>query len=373
MIRFSYLLAVALAVGVGLYMLNGNLVVGGQPNDHPAPIAERAVADQTELFAVQVETHEALMRTASLEIRGRTEADANISVRAETGGVIEDRPVVKGQAVAAGDLLCTIERGARQARLAQAQAELVQAETDLEAKGGLAGKGYVAKNQIPALQAAVDAARAAVKSAEWELERTEVRAPIAGVVQDPLAEIGDMLQPGETCATLIDSDPMKFIGQVAEREIGQIKVGMDADIALIDGGAAAGKVSYIAPSADPQTRTFRVEIATPNPDGGIKDGVTALAHVPLKPTAAQLVSSAYLTLDDSGRVGVRTVADDGTVAFAPVAIVGGGTNGLWVSGLPDKVAIITVGQDFVRSGQKVKAVAAAGAPMQPNRTAELDR
>jgi multidrug efflux system membrane fusion protein len=60
-----------------------------------------------------------------------------------------------------------------------------------------------------------------------------------------------------------------------------------------------------------------------------------------------------MTLSENGRVGVRTVSDK-VVAFAPVEIVGGTVDGIWVTGLPDEVAIITVGQEFVIEGQTVK-------------------
>ena len=370
-IRLSYVLALALAGGTAYYMLTGKTIVGGQPDNQPASIAERNGGEEAQLFRVQVETHEAMERSATLEIRGRTEADSLVAVRAQTGGILETRPVAKGDRVAAGDLLCVIERGARQARLAQAKAQLVQAQTDLEARQRLAEGGHVARNLIPAFQAAADAAKAAVADAELELARTEVRAPIAGVIQDPLAEVGDVVAVGGTCATLIDSDPMTVTGQVSEREIGLLSVGMTAEISFISGEKRSGTVRYIAPSADAETRTFRVDINVENEDGAIRDGVTALASVPLAPTRAHLVSSAYLTLDDAGTVGVRVVEDENLVAFVPLTIIGASEDGIWVTGLSDKADIITVGQDYVVAGETVEPVSNTDAPLRPRRTAEL--
>lgn len=371
-IRFSYILSLAIAAGVSWYMLTGKTVVGGQPESDPPAIAERR-AEADERVAVQVEVHRAHERVSALEIRGRTEADALVEVRAQTGGTVEQRPVEKGSRVEKGELLCVIERGARQARLAQAEAQLKQAETELQAQATLAEKGHVARNQIPALQAAVNAAKAAMADAELELSRTEVQAPITGIVQDPLASVGDVVQLGGTCATIIDSDPMNVIGQVAEREIGALEEGMPAEVRLVSGTEAEGTIRYVAPSADPQTRTFRVEIAVPNPDGAIKDGVTAHAIVPLPGAKAHLLSSAYLTLDDSGVIGVRTVDDADVVHFLPVSIVGSAENGMWVAGLPDEVRIITVGQEYVSEGQTVAPRAPASAPLQPAPSAEQAR
>ncbi len=364
-IRFSYLIAVTLAAGVSYYMLTGKTVIGGQPGAGAKTITERQSDTAENLFAVQVELHQARVRASQLEVRGRTEADTIVEVRAQTGGILEKRLVEKGQSVAAGDLLCTIERGARQANLAKATASLKQAEIDLQAQARLVDRGYAAKNDIAGLEASLDAAKAVVAEVELELSRTEIRAPIAGIVQDPLADAGDVLAAGSTCVTVIDSDPMKVIGQVSEREIAALAEGMGADVRLVNGVTASGVIDYIAPSADPDTRTFRVEIRLANEDGRIKDGVTALANVPLPASKAHLVSSAYLTLDDDGRIGVQIVDEEDIVRFQPVEVIGADRDALWVGGLAETARVITVGQDYVLAGQKVKPMQAQAASLMP--------
>jgi len=365
-IRFSYLIAVTLAAGVSYYMLTGKTVIGGQPGAGAKTITERQSDTAENLFAVQVELHQARVRASQLEVRGRTEADTIVEVRAQTGGILEKRLVEKGQSVAAGDLLCTIERGARQANLAKAKASLKQAEIDLQAQARLVDRGYAAKNDIAGLEASLDAAKAVVAEVELELSRTEIRAPIAGIVQDPLADAGDVLAAGSTCVTVIDSDPMKVIGQVSEREIAALAEGMGADVRLVNGVTASGVIDYIAPSADPDTRTFRVEIRLANEGGRIKDGVTALANVPLPASKAHLVSSAYLTLDDDGRIGVQIVDEEDIVRFQPVDVIGADRDALWVGGLAETARVITVGQDYVLAGQKVKPMQAQAASLMPH-------
>ncbi len=353
-IPFSYILALVAAGGISFYMLSGNTVISGQADARPATISERQAEQLEELFAVQVQRFTAEPRTVSMEIRGRTEADASVSVRAETGGIIKTRHVDKGERVSAGDPLCTIETAARESKVLEAKAALAQAKVDLEAAEKLAGRGYSAKNQVPALQAARDAAMARLEEMELDLARTKVTAPIDGIVQDPIAEQGDMLRTGDVCVTLIDRDPMNIVGQVSEREIGSLSVGMAAEARLATGEDVSGEITYIAPSADPQTRTFRVEIAVPNGSGSLKDGVTALAKVELPSSKAHRIPSSVMTLADDGRIGVRVVDDEKVVSFKPVEIIGGSVDGLWVAGLPDDVSIIIVGQEFVQEGQEVQ-------------------
>ena len=367
-IRFSYLIAVGLAAGVSYYMLTGETVIGGQPGAGTRTISERQSETAENLFAVQVELHQARQRASQIEVRGRTQADTIVEVRAQTGGILEKRLVEKGRTVAAGDLLCVIEPGARAANLAKANASLKQAEIDLQAQTRLVEKGYAARNDIAGLEASLDAAKAVVAEAELELSRTEIRAPMGGIVQDPLADAGDVLAVGSTCVTVIDGDPMKVIGQVSEREIAALAEGMRADVRLVNGVTASGVIDYIAPSADPDTRTFRVEIRLANEDGRIKDGVTAVAEVPLPPSKAHMVSSAYLTLDDNGRIGVQIVDDEDMVRFRPVDVIGAEGDALWVAGLAGTARVITVGQDYVLAGQKVKPMPAGTASLMPQAT-----
>ena len=115
----------------------------------------------------------------------------------------------------------------------------------------------------------------------------------------------------------------------------------------------------MASRADDTTRTFRVEVELPNPDGKLRVGVSADIHIPVRQLMAEKISPGILVLDDNGVVGVRAV-ERGIVRFLPVDIVSDGPDGMWVSGLPDHVAVITVGQSFVSDGERVKTVLSGG-------------
>jgi multidrug efflux system membrane fusion protein len=152
----------------------------------------------------------------------------------------------------------------------------------------------------------------------------------------------------------VELDPMLFVGAVPEARIGLAKTGLAASVTTITGQTIEGKVSYIASIADAATRSFPVEIELPNTDGSLRDGITATATVNLGTAPAHMLPQSVLTLDDDGVLGVRTVTDN-VVAFYPVTILKDTREGVWVSGLPPKVDVITVGQEYVQDGQKVNA------------------
>ena len=358
-IKGSHITALVIAGAVLGWMATGNIVVGGQANSANAtpPPAERSAENDT-LFKVRYVTVTPEIRPDTILVRGRTQADSIVSVRAETNGTLEKRLVSKGDRVKAGDLVCQLDRGVRETAISRARAMLEQAVHDHDGAVELQKKGYSANTRVMALKAALDGAAAGLAEAELELARTDITATTDGIVQDPIAETGDNLAVGDVCITLINADPMLFIGQVSERQVGQIDVGDPAGVQLVSGETVIGKIRYISPSADAATRTFLVEIELPNGNNALRDGVTAAAEIELEGSEAYKIRPSWLTLDDDGSIGVRVVDDNGTVAFRQLNILSHTPDTMWVSGLEPDTKVITVGQDYVVPGQSVDPVAA---------------
>lgn len=357
-INKSYLTATLVLVGIGAWMGTGTFNVGGQAtaNTDAVSIAERQES-ALQTVPVRVITLVAAERQQQLEIRGRTEADATISVRSETSAIVAERLVKLGDHVKPGDLLCRLNTGAREARVLQAKATLEQAQADYSANSKLQERGFAATNQVAALKAALDSAKASLQEVELELERVEIRATVAGIVQEPLVESGDLLSIGDVCATLIDTDPMLVTGQVSERDIGNLSIGQQASVNLITGEAKSGTISYISAAADAATRTFRVDITIANADNAIRDGVTATASIPLQAVPAHLLAPSMLTLSDAGDIGIRLVdLDQKTNHFQKITILGETRDGVWAGGLPESITVIAVGQEYVVDGQPVEPV-----------------
>lgn len=354
--RKSYILALALLVAVGVWLYSGSVVIGGRGDDSPS-IAEQQAADgkQTAL-RVSIRRLVAQERQTQLLLRGRTEAEDRVEVRAETDGVIEDLAVAKGDSVKAGDILCRLDTRTRKAQLAQAEAQLAQADADHEAAARLAQNGYAAETRVRTLKAARDAAVALVEAAKWDIARTEIRAPIAGIVETLDVREGSLLRAGDICAGLVDIDPMLAVAQASERELAGLNTGTTALVQPVTGGDFTGTVSFIAPAADAATRTFRVEITLDNAKGRLRDGITSAIAIPLQAVRAHKLAPSALVLRDDGVVGVRAVGADNKVVFHPATIIGDDPDGVWVSGLPEEFGLIVRGQDYVVEGALVDPV-----------------
>ncbi|MEM7621254.1 MAG: efflux RND transporter periplasmic adaptor subunit [Pseudomonadota bacterium] len=321
----------------------------------PTEVGKQQTDKKSTLFKVRVKTFSAMPRKAKLTVRGRTEADARVEIKAETASIVEKLLVKKGDKVKKGDMLCKLQIAERQATLLQAKANLEKAKADYEANRVLAKKGYTAQLRMSTLRAEVDAALSALKTAQIDLNRTDVKAPFACVVEEQQAKVGDYLAVGSPCVTLVDLNPLIVVGTISELNIGQLKTQMSARVRLVTGDTATGYIRFIASSANSQTRTFRIEVAIDNAKGVLRDGVTTDIFIPLESKPAHFIPSSILVLNDQGEIGVRHVSKNDQVGFYPAKILTSTPEGVWVSGLPQVVRLITVGQDFVTAGQNVNA------------------
>ena len=185
-----------------------------------------------------------------------------------------------------------------------------------------------------------------------ELNRTEVKSPFSGYIES-IVKPGNFLDRGQVCATIIDLDPIKFIAEIPEIRIADVKVGQKVLIELITGEKIEGKLSFVSKSASPQTKTFRVESEISNPLGAIKDGVTSTITIQTDEILSHKISPSILDLDDSGNIGVKVLDSENIIRFVPIYIVEDLEEGLWISGIPQTVNLVVKGHGFVEDGQMI--------------------
>lgn len=349
--RNSITIAVAIAVLTALWLASGAFT-GDDGAASPAALGG-AVAE-VPARAVRARRIHAVTLPQRVEVRGRTENKRTVDVRAETTGRVVERPVERGDRVERGDLLCRLALDDRQAKREQAAAAIELARLEHAGAIRLANQGLQSETAIAQAKARLATAEAQRAAVTLDIDRTRIQAPFGGVVETTALEVGDYAQPGAPCARIVDLDPMLLVGRVAETAVRRIAVGASARARLGTGEQVEGPVRFVATQADPDTRTYRVEVAIPNPDFSVPSGVTAQFEVVTGAAEAHKVSPALLALDDEGRIGVRTVDGRQRVVFNRVEIVADEADGVWVSGLPRVATLITVGHQFVVAGQAVE-------------------
>ena len=289
-IKQTYKTAAILASFLAIWMVSGSMIE--EEN------FEKNTSKLDTLSSVTILNSKATNKSKVLKSSGFTEADKFVQVRAEVSGRLIARPAQQGDYVEEGDLICQLYIAGREAY-------------------------------------------------------PKIVAPFSGYLETLRVEEGDFLNTGAVCAALIDPDPMLLVADIAEKDIAQVELGSEASAKLISGRYISGEVTFIASSADKNTRTFRVEISVDNKDRTIRDGVSAEIYIKGKQEAAHKISPAILSLNDQGKLGVRTVTADNRVEFKEINILEDTNSGMWVSGLGEEARIITLGQEYVFQGQTV--------------------
>lgn len=303
---------------------------------------------------VSVRTQEAEPISKRVVAQGQSEPNRTVTVRAETMGQVAEILADEGSIVKTGDVIARLEENDRQAHIARAKARVREQESAYEAAEALGKKGYQSQRQADQIYSLLQTAKAEFQAAMIEFDRLEIKAPFEGSVLRVPVELGTYVDTNGEVATLVDNDPLVVSVQIPQQKISGIDVDREAAIHFATGQERTGKIRYVAARADEGTRTFRVEIALPNPDDEIPSGVSAKATIPTGSVMAHFLSPAELSLNEAGMLGVKTVGKDGKVEFHRAKIVMSDAEGAWVTGLPPKASIITLGQGYVRIGEKVQ-------------------
>jgi len=291
-----------------------------------------------------------------LTLQGEVLPEHLVTVRAETDGRIVELPVELGEAVETGTVIARIGMADRAARLRRAEAAVKGRETDFRGAEQLAQEGYQAQLRVDTARAELEAARADLESVRLDIQRTRVEAPIAGVVDRRHVDIGDYVSVGDELAEILENNPLKAIVQVPQHSVHRVHAGETARVTFPGSEVREGVVRHVSARADSATRTFRVEIEVPNPDRNLPSGSSVEVRIPVEEVRAHRISPALVTLDEDGRLGIKTVDAEDRVEFRAVEPIRADSDGIWVSGLPETVRIITVGQGFVNAGERVHVV-----------------
>lgn len=351
---------------VMLWMLSGIFgnKHGAAPANTEAVAAELAVAAPKEHFKVAAHEQSAENIQREVVINGDTGPDQVINIASQVEGQVVAIGARKGARVKQGELLARIDPRDLEQQKQKAAAVMHQRELEYQAAAKLHETGYVTEGELAGKQAALEVARADVKNIELRLSNLNITAPVSGILEDQHVEVGDYAKIGQPVARLIKTDPLTVSGGAGENDIRYIHKGDSATAEILGGAKLNGHVKFVSSMADPRTRTFTVEVAVDNRDNKIPAGLSAKIIIPAQTISAHRIPASLLTLADNGAVGVKHIVD-GRVQFTKTEIVRAAGDAVYVTGLPEKILLITRGQGFVAAGETVEIEAEKTAQAAP--------
>lgn len=356
--RFHKLAALVVLVGFAAWVATGEFSSVGSASDTEKPKDAKVEQPAAAVRTVAVVTPPRSMHARAIRISGLTEADKRAVLATRVGGVIARLPVRQGQRVKAGDLILMLDAEEKISAVDNARQLLAQRQAELTAAERLAQSGNLPKLQLDTARSNLTAAQSALRTAQAELDRNEVKAPFDGVVDRIPVELGSAVMQGGEVATVLALDPVIARGEISERDLRFIKTGDEADVRLVNGETVRGTLRYISRDASSATRTFRVEIAVPNADGAIPAGMTAEITLRAAPADAVMLPRSVVTLSGSGDLGIRAVDKDDKVVFFPIDLIDDTPKGLVLAGIPADARVIVAGQELVTEGDVVAPVEA---------------
>lgn len=309
----------------------------------------------------------------AIEVLGMAKGAQSVTLSAATTQLVERVHIRDGEAVAKGAVLVELKATEQNAGLAQAEAQLIQAQRAYERWKKLGEEGWAAKASIDQYEAAYLSAQADVAAARARQGDRTIRAPFSGVVGLTDIAPGALINPGAPIVTLDDLRTVRVDFSVPERYLASLREGQTiyAKADAYPGETIRGQISKLDTRVDQATRAITARAEFPNPGRRLKSGM--MVRVSIARGERQGVSAPESALSMEGdRAFVYVLAQDGdrTVAEQRPVVAGARRDGFveLVEGVRTGERLVADGLNKITAGQAVRVAQKAAA----NRPAAAD-
>jgi membrane fusion protein (multidrug efflux system) len=240
----------------------------------------------------------------AIQVAGTVKASEDANLSPEEGGVVKEWRAKKGQTVKKGDLIIILRDEVIKAGYDAANAQYKMAELNLEKQQKVFDEQGISELQMKNLEYSRDAAKANTDLMKARWERTQIRAPFDGIVDNIVPNEGDFAPPGMPVARVVNTSTIKIQADIPEMYSGSVAVGAAAVITFdaLPGDTLRGRVNFVGSTVSSANRALQVEIVVANPYLKIKSEMVAKARIirGTKPNAL-LVSENIVQLVDRDR------------------------------------------------------------------------
>lgn len=336
-----------------------------------AACEEEATPEAEPVRPVRIAIAQSTEGGETVRLTGDVQAQDTAILGFRTGGRVVTRNVGVGDTVEAGELLAQLDDATQLNSVQAARAEVRAAEGDVDRtevdygrQAELLERGFTTRQRYDEAlqifrqaQSRADAARANLANAEEALSFTSLYADAPGVVTDVGAEPGEVVGAGSMVVRLARDNGRDAVFDVPERLVGTVDPTSLIDVSLVSNpsATATGRVREVAPEADAVTRTFRVRVGLSDVPDAFRLGSTVTGSVTLAGSATTPLPAAALTTVE-GRPAVFVVdPETSTVSLRPVEVGQFDLSNVHIlNGLNDGDIVVTAGVQALRDGQTVR-------------------
>jgi HlyD family secretion protein len=282
-------------------------------------------------------------------VKARTDVEADHETAEAAKKVLESRQeLFKAGAIARRQV------DEAQVNWAQANSALLTAQEHLRALQAVARDA-----QIKQAAAQVAAAREQYRSAQAQVEYTEIRSPMNGTIADRPLYAGDMASTGQPLFSIVDVSRVVARVNVPQAQASQVRLGQPAVVTITDGAEdLQGKVTVVSPATDPSSTTVQVWVEIENPGERLKPGTAVHAAVVTEIfKAVPVVPAAAILPGEEGGTAVLVVDSNSVAHLRPVQVgVREGNKVQVLNGARPGDEVVTVGGLGVDDKSKVKVI-----------------
>ena len=315
---------------------------------------------KTEEALVSVETVKDTVFSHYLEVQGNVNTKENLIIYPQFAGILNTVNVIAGQKVSKGQVLGTIDDGGLSQQLAQLENQLALAKTTFERQKRLWDQKIGSEIQYLQAQTNMVSQQKAVSQMKAQLAKTRVIAPFNGVIDELIAERGQVVGPGQGLMRIVNLNNMFVSTTVPESYIGKLKVGTEVSVYLASlGKSFNGKIRQVGNNINPNNRSFGIEVSVPNTDNLLRPNQVAKLKITDYTNAkAVVVPSNVIQEDADGNqfvFEVSSVKDKTGIAKKVIVKVGKTSDNYTeiLSGLEPKTVLVGDGVKTVSEGMKL--------------------
>ncbi len=314
--------------------------------------------EQETVIPVEVAIAESGNITAFITGTTTLESEEETEVVAKVSGVVEHLYTEEGRIVQAGDILAKLDDEKLTAQVEQAKAALLKLENEKIRNEELYEKNLISAQDFQASKYDYEYQKAAYEMARLDLDYTEIKAPISGIVAERMIKVGNMVLANQPVFQITEVDPLLAVLYIPERHIQKLKVDQKALLRIDALGNTVhhGYVKRISPVVDPATGTVKVTVEVHDPSFKIKPGMFARIQIThdvhqntvLIPKDALIIedqeTSIYVMTDS---IAIRRDIQTGYVNTSHIEVL---------SGVSVSDTVITTGKGSLKDSSKVEIV-----------------
>lgn len=308
------------------------------------------------------------------DVRARYETALSFRV----AGKIVERRVEVGSRVARGEVLARLDPSdyqlnieAAKSQLAAARSDFAQAQDELKRFRDLHEKKFISAAEFDRRQTTYDVAKARLEQAQAQLGVTQnqsayttLRADHPGIVTAIAAEVGQVMESGQTVMRVARPEEMEVVIAMPESRLEELRAARQVAVTLWAEPSTrfTGRIREISPSADPVTRTYSVKVTILDPSPKVQLGMTANVFLGSGPgdPVVRLPLTALFQQGDKGAVWIVD-PKTGLVTLTPVQVIRYTRDAVEIAaGVNAGDLVVRAGVHKLHAGQKVRVLAESG-------------